>query len=223
MSFCLSSRPHGFAFSHYEFSKYGCNHPKHQSVKQKEMYPYYSQPSMPMGTPGASTETEVAWVFTIWMMSWRPLYPFLLLYWHQQTRESARRTEAETADRQTRGSQSPTISLVWFNGFWRNGSYCSKWLLTIFSHSSFLYCCPFNCSDKKGPAKSATDYEERSWLLLFVTLTGMGSKEFRQSDTRVIRAMPYLLAFSGIDTPTDPASWNTQLLISLSFQRQKGN
>lgn len=133
------------------------------------------------------------------------------------------RTEAETADRQTRCSQSPTISLVWFNGFWRNGSYCSKWLLTIFSHSSFLYRCPFNCSDKKGPAKSATDCEERSWLLLFVTLTGiMGSKEFRWSDTRVIKAMLYLLAFSSIDTLTGPASWNTQLLISLSFQRQKG-
>lgn len=136
MSFSLSSRPHGFAFSHYESSKYGCNYPKHQSVKQKEMYQYYSQPSMSMGTPGASAETKVAWDFTIWMMSWRPLCPFPTDISRQGNQP---RTEAETADRQSCCSQSPTVSLVWFNGFWRNGSYCSKWLLTIFRVTQASY------------------------------------------------------------------------------------
>lgn len=146
MSFCLSSRPHGLLFPIMSLVNTGATIPNtSQSSKRRCIHITLNLACLWVHQELLQS-TEVTWVFTIWMMSRRPRYPFLLLYRHQQTRESAKRTEAETADRQTRGSQSPTISLVWFNGFWRNGSYCSKWLLTILVTQASYTVAPFNCS-----------------------------------------------------------------------------
>lgn len=64
----------------------------------------------------------------------------VLPYWYQQTRESAKKEQKQRRQTDKPAVASlPTISLVWFNGFWRNGSYCSKWLLTIFRVTQASY------------------------------------------------------------------------------------
>ena len=147
-----------------------------------------------MGTLGASTETKVAWDFTRYDAPEITLpFPAAAQTSVQTAADKGKqpRTAAEMpADKSiVANPTSPTISLVWFNSFWRNGSYRSKWLLANFYRSSQA-----SCTIALPTAHIIRDQQSqlwigkaRSWLWLFVTLIGItGSKEFRCSANRVL-------------------------------------